>query len=329
MAVVRVRPPRLALQPEPPAKDPRPPPPPPPPPAAAGDHRLADLEKVHVVGHGNGGTVYKVRHVGTGAVHALKLLRPHHHSDPATRRQIYREIEILRRTDSPYVVRCHGILHVGAAAGEFALLMEYMDGGSLAALLRRRRRLPEAALAEVARHVLHGLGYLHTCKIVHRDIKPANLLLNRAGEVKIADFGVAKVMARSLAPCDSYVGTCAYMSPERLDPGSHGGSYDGYAGDVWSLGLTVLELYLGRFPLLREGESPDWAALVCAVCLGDLPRVPEAASPEFSSFVACCLERDAAKRWSVERLLSHPFLSRFSRAESSAALLNLIPEHLP
>ncbi|CAA7401370.1 unnamed protein product [Spirodela intermedia] len=305
-----------------------------PPPAAAAaavascsEHRLADLERVQVLGHGNGGIVYKVRHVRTGELYALKLLHPHHQSDAAVRRQIYREIEILRRTDSPFVVRCHSIVQSGAASGDFALLLEYMDAGNLDSLLRRHRRLPEAALAEVARQVLQGLSYLHSQKIVHRDIKPSNLLVNRDGEIKISDFGVSKMMVRSLAPCNSYVGTCAYMSPERFDPDTYGGSYDGYAGDVWSLGLTVLELYLGHFPLLQEGQRPDWAALMCAICFGEPPSLPDSASDELRAFVASCLQREADRRWTVEQLLAHPFLTRY-QSESSLVLkkLLLLPE---
>ena len=319
MAIVRDRIPHLALKLELPPRNP------PSSCASSSEHRLSDLEKVQILGHGSGGTVYKVKDRRSGSIFALKLLHPHQNSDAGARRQIYREIEILRRTDSPFLVRCHSIVQSGAVSGDFALLLEFMDAGTLDSLLRRHRRIPECALAEVARQVLHGLSYLHSQKIVHRDIKPSNLLLSRAGEVKISDFGVAKIMARSLAPCDSYVGTCAYMSPERFDPGANGGSYDGYAGDVWSLGLTVLELYLGRFPLLKEGQRPDWATLMCAICLGEIPSLPESASEDFRAFVACCLQREPDKRWSVDRLLSHPFISKH-QSESSAALRKLLPE---
>ncbi|MQM15577.1 hypothetical protein Taro_048523 [Colocasia esculenta] len=293
--------------------------------ATCSEHRLADLEKTQVLGHGNGGNVYKARHRRTGAVYALKLLHPHDQSDPALRRHIYREIEILRRTDSPHVVHCHSIIQSGSSSGDFALLLEYMDAGTLESLLHQRRRFPEAALADVARQVLKGLAYLHAQKIVHRDIKPSNLLVNRSGEIKISDFGVSKVMTRTLTPCDSYVGTCAYMSPERFDPGTYGGSYDGYAGDVWSLGLTVLELYLGHFPLLPEGQRPDWATLMCAICFGERPSLPDSASEDLRGFVDCCLQRDANKRWTAEQLLAHPFVTR-SQTDSTLAFKELLQD---
>lgn len=266
---------------------------------------LSDLESLGVLGHGNGGTVYKVRHRRTSAVYALKVV--HAGCDATVRRQVLREMEILRRTDSPHVVRCHGIFE--KPNGDIAILMENMDAGSLQTLLEASGTFSEKQLAAVARHVLNGLHYLHSLKIIHRDIKPSNLLVNSAMEVKIADFGVSKIMCRTLDACNSYVGTCAYMSPERFDPDSYGGNYDGYAGDIWSLGLTLLELYLGHFPLLGPGQRPDWATLMCAICFGEPPKSPDGSSEEFRSFVECCLQKESSKRWSVAELLNHPFIA--------------------
>ncbi|NP_001303227.1 mitogen-activated protein kinase kinase 9-like [Brassica napus] len=258
----------------------------------------ADLEKLNVLGCGNSGTVYKVSHKNT--LYALKTVNGD--MDPILTRQLMREMEILRRTDSPYVVKCHGIFEK-PVVGEVSILMEYMDGGTLESL---RGAVTEKRLAGFARQILKGLSYLHGLKIVHRDIKPANLLLNSKGEVKIADFGVSKILVRSLDSCNSYVGTCAYMSPERFDSG--GGSSDVYAGDIWSFGLMMLELLVGHFPLLPPGQRPDWATLMCAVCFGEPPRAPEGCSEEFRSFVDCCLRKDSTKRWTASQLLGHPFL---------------------
>jgi hypothetical protein len=268
-----------------------------------------DLEKLQVLGHGNGGTVYKVSHKRTGAFYALKVV--HGESETDVRRQVRREMEILRRTDSPHVVRCHGTFE--KPSGDIAILMEYMNVGTLDSLLKTHGTFSEPKLADVARQVLNGLNYLHGHKIIHRDIKPSNLLVNDKMEVKIADFGVSKIMCRTLDPCNSYVGTCAYMSPERFDPDRYGGNYDGYAGDIWSLGLTLLELYLGHFPFLPPGQRPDWATLMCAICFGDPPSLPEHASEEFRSFIQCCLQKESSKRWTVAQLLTHPFVCKDPR----------------
>ncbi|CAF2182532.1 hypothetical protein BRARA_G02315 [Brassica rapa] len=271
--------------------------------ATSGDISAADLEKLNVLGCGNGGIVYRVRHKNTADLYALKTVNGD--MDPILTRQLMREMEILRRTDSPYVVRCHGIFEK-QVVGEVSILMEYMDGGTLESL---RGAVTEQRLAGFARQILKGLSYLHALKIVHRDIKPANLLLNSKDEVKIADFGVSKILVRSLDSCNSYVGTCAYMSPERFDSeSSSGGGSDVYAGDIWSFGLMMLELLVGHFPLLPPGQRPDWATLMCAVCFGEPPRAPEGCSEEFRSFVECCLRKDSSKRWTASQLLAHPFL---------------------
>ncbi|KAG6515361.1 mitogen-activated protein kinase kinase 7-like [Zingiber officinale] len=290
------------------------------------DFLLSDFNTLRVLGHGNGGTVYEVRHRRSAAVFALKMVR----ADVSLRHQVQREVDILRRTvGCRHVVRFHSLVRTPSA--DVALLLENMDRGSTDALLRRRGRrpFPELALAAVARQALLGLAELHSRQIVHRDIKPANLLVNSAGEVKIADFGVGKVLLRSLDPCDSYVGTCAYMSPERLDSVTYGADYDPYAADVWSLGLAVLELHQGHFPLLPEGVPPDWAALMVAICLGEAKGVlPEgAASDEFRAFIDCCLRKESGKRWSVAELLGHPFVSGADRDESKQALRDFLQEN--
>ncbi|GER53784.1 mitogen-activated protein kinase kinase [Striga asiatica] len=260
---------------------------------------------LQVLGHGNGGTVYKVRHRRTSAVYALKVVQGD--ADPSLRRQILREVSILRRTDSPLVIRCHAVFDL--PGGDIAICMEYMDAGTLDTLLKQNDVVfTERLLAQICRQVLGGLEYLHAHKIIHRDLKPSNILVNRAMEVKISDFGVSKVMQRTLDPCNSYVGTCAYMSPERFDPDTYGSGYDGYAGDIWSLGLTLLELYVGHFPYLEAGQRPDWATLMCAICFGEPPSLPEGTSEDFRRFIECCLQKDASKRWSAKQLLTHPFV---------------------
>ncbi|XP_066329045.1 mitogen-activated protein kinase kinase 9-like [Miscanthus floridulus] len=284
---------------------------------ASGEFRLSDFDRLAVLGRGNGGTVYKVAHRRTSALYALKVL---HRCDPGAAS----EVDALRRADSsPHVVRCHSVLPA-AAPGDVALLLELVDGGSLDAVAARRGAFPEAALAEVAAQALAGLAHLHARSVVHRDVKPANLLVSAAGEVKIADFGIAKVLSRAGDHCAAYEGTAAYMSPERFDTERHGHA-DPCAADVWSLGVTVLELLMGRYPLLPAGQKPSWAALMCAICFGELPSLPDgAASPELRAFVAACLQKDYTKRASVAQLLAHPFVARRDVAASKDALWRLV-----
>lgn len=130
--------------------------------------------------------------------------------------------------------------------------------------------------------------------------------------MKIADFGVSRVLAQTMDPtCNSSVGTIAYMSPERINTDLNHGRYDGYAGDIWSLGVSILEFYLGKF-LFAVGRQGDWASLMCAICMSQPPEAPASASREFGNFIACCLQREPAKRWTAAQLLRHPFITQYA-----------------
>ncbi|XP_052180715.1 mitogen-activated protein kinase kinase 5-like [Diospyros lotus] len=265
-----------------------------------GPMALSELERINRIGSGAGGTVYKVVHRPTARLYALKVIYGTH--EEAVRRQIRREIEILRDVDNPNVVKCHDLFD---HAGEIQVLLEYMDGGSLEGTPIRH----EPSLSDICRQILSGLFYLHKRRIVHRDIKPSNLLVNSSKQIKIADFGVSKILEQTMDPCNSSVGTIAYMSPERINTDLNHGKYDGYAGDIWSFGVSILEFYLGRFPF-AVGRQGDWASLMCAICMSQPPEAPSTASREFRDFIACCLQRDPSKRWTAAQLLRHPFITQ-------------------
>ncbi|KAL6176036.1 hypothetical protein ACLB2K_052672 [Fragaria x ananassa] len=272
---------------------------------------LSDLEKVSVLGHGdNGSTVYKVRHNKSSCIYALKVLRFNNNAATGILQQAALEAEILKLVDSPYVMVF------------LCFVMEYMEGGSLQDVLGARQRLPEQqVISGVAKRVLLGLHYLHVMQImqiVHRDIKPSNLLINDRGEIKIADFGVSHIVAGGHE--DLYMGTYAYTSPERFDPELWGGdSADGFAGDVWSLGLVLLQCCVGRFPLLGPEQKPDWPTLMCVICFGG--EKLETATPEFRSFIWRCLEKDWRKRAKVDELLVHPFVNKTCCASTDQELI--------
>ncbi|KAL6335806.1 hypothetical protein AAG906_039569 [Vitis piasezkii] len=259
--------------------------------AAAATPAFSELERINRIGSGSGGTV----------LYALKVIYGNHDDDVL--RQICREIEILRDVDNPNVVKCHDMYD---HAGEIQL-----------------------ALSDLAFQILSGLHYLHRRKIVHRDIKPSNLLINARRQVKIADFGVSRILAQTMDPCNSSVGTIAYMSPERINTDLNHGRYDGYAGDIWSLGVSILEFYLGRFPF-AVGRQGDWASLMCAICMSQPPEAPVTASREFRDFISRCLQRDPAVRWSADKLLRHPFVLQSQRRRGqSQSQVHHPPQLLP
>ncbi|GLJ12304.1 hypothetical protein SUGI_0188370 [Cryptomeria japonica] len=145
---------------------------------------LRDLERVGTLG--SGGIVYKALHCKSSSYYALKVICVDLHDSSL----ITREMDILRKTDCPYVVKCQDIFHQG---GNINFVLEYMDGGSLGDLLRHQTRMSESCLAKVGRQVMEGLGYLHSEGIAHRDIKPSNILTSKnLKRIKIAHFGVSR-----------------------------------------------------------------------------------------------------------------------------------------
>lgn len=203
-----------------------------------GDFKAEDLETLGELGAGNGGVVTKVRHKRTGLIMARKLI--HLEVKPAIRNQIFREMKVLHECNSPHIVGFYGNFF---SDGEISICMEYMDGGSLDLVLKKAGKIPESVLGKVTIAVLKGLSYLREKhQIMHRDVKPSNILVNSLGEIKICDFGVSGQLIDSMA--NSFVGTRSYMSPERLQ-----GSHYSVQSDIWSLGLSLVEMAIGRYPI--------------------------------------------------------------------------------
>uniref|UniRef100_A0A7N5JKZ9 Dual specificity mitogen-activated protein kinase kinase 2 n=1 Tax=Ailuropoda melanoleuca TaxID=9646 RepID=A0A7N5JKZ9_AILME len=178
-----------------------------------------------------------------GTLLVLQLSRAsliHLEIKPAIRNQIIRELQVLHECNSPYIVGFYGAFY---SDGEISICMEHMDGGSLDQVLKEAKRIPEEILGKVSIAVLRGLAYLREKhQIMHRDVKPSNILVNSRGEIKLCDFGVSGQLIDSMA--NSFVGTRSYMSPERLQ-----GTHYSVQSDIWSMGLSLVELSIGRYPI--------------------------------------------------------------------------------
>eukprot|EP00245_Coleochaete_scutata_P012577 TRINITY_DN489_c0_g2_i2.p1 TRINITY_DN489_c0_g2~~TRINITY_DN489_c0_g2_i2.p1 ORF type:complete len:348 (+),score=61.86 TRINITY_DN489_c0_g2_i2:219-1262(+) len=278
---------------------------------------LEELDRGVVVGVGSSGRVYRARHRETHKQYALKVIQEVQ-NDPLVKQQIMRELEILRRSRCRHLVQCYGIFE--NPDGGVAIVLEYMDVGSLAKVIEVCGRVEEKYIAEITRQVLSGLIYLHKEQhVIHRDIKPSNLLINTKAEVKIADFGVSTMLANSLAQANSVVGTWAYMSPERFNPDGYDGVKYAFSSDIWSLGLTLLEMAAGRLPFGpppagRSDRQPtphmDIPTLMAAISFGEPPRAPADSSKEFQALMTVCLQKDPKHRPSARDLLEHPFLKK-------------------
>jgi serine/threonine protein kinase len=260
---------------------------------------VSELRILAILGRGAGGTVSRAVHVPTGTVLALKQLNLF--EDAGKHEEVIKELRTLHTADSPFIISFCGAFY---AEGTVAIALEYMDAGSLADIMKRTGTFPEPAIACVAYQSLQGLVFLHKERhIVHRDLKPANILANSRGEVKIADFGVNRELEHSFDAAGSFVGTAPYMSPERIT----GGQYS-YSSDVWSLGLTLLECAIGRYPYPQPRGYIDLHQNIVNL---DAPAVPRDAgwSLQFAHFVSLCLDKDPNSRPSAFDLLAHPFIS--------------------
>ncbi|KAK7037240.1 MAP kinase kinase (MEK) [Paramarasmius palmivorus] len=209
------------------------------------DLRNEDLKDIHELGQGNGGSVKKVEHVPTGTMMAKKIVLID--AKPSVRKQILRELQIMHDCRSRYIISFYGAF---LADPNICICMEFMDKGSLDGIYKKIGAIDIDVVGMVALAVLEGLTYLYDVhRIIHRDIKPSNILCNSQGEIKICDFGVSGELINSIA--DTFVGTSTYMSPERIQ----GAQYT-VKSDVWSLGISLIELALGHFPF-AESSSDD------------------------------------------------------------------------
>lgn len=275
------------------------------------------------LGSGNGGVVLKVRHRKSNTAMAKKLI--HLEVKPAVRNQILRELTVLHECNSPYIVGFYGAFN---SDGEISICMEYMNGGSLDLVLRKVSRITERILGKITDAVLKGLSYLREShQIMHRDVKPSNILINSLGEIKLCDFGVSGQLIDSMA--NTFIGTRSYMSPERLE----GNRYT-VQSDIWSLGLSLVEMALGRYPIPIANDQ-EVANLFQIDPYGDQPRIegrnqtqslaifelleyivnqPPPTLPkshfstEFIDFIDICLKREPSERSDLTTLMTHPFV---------------------
>lgn len=159
--------------------------------------------------------------------------------------------------------------------------------------------------------VLSGLAYLNICqKQMHRDIKPDNILVNTQGFVKLTDFGITKQLDETSALVSTFVGTMNYMSPERME-----GEKYSFEGDIWSLGIVLVELMTGSYPYV---ESKGFLEMLEQIKEDESPNVPNNGhfSPELREFIEICLQKDPMDRHSPVRLLAHPWILKYSQSEA-------------
>jgi len=261
------------------------------------------------LGEGSYGSVFKALHKESKQILAIKQVPV-----DTDLQDIIKEISIMQQCDSPYVVKYYGSYFKNT---DLWIVMEYCGAGSVSDIMRlRKKTLSEEEIATVLCDTLKGLEYLHRRKKIHRDVKAGNILLNNEGYAKLADFGVAGQLTDTMAKRNTVIGTPFWMAPEVIQEIG----YDCVA-DIWSLGITALEMAEGKPPY---GDiHPMRAIFMIPTKPPPTFRDPSKWSPKFTEFVNRCLVKNPEKRATASELLNCDFISS---AGSSQGLLEMISE---
>ncbi|KAJ4307832.1 Serine/threonine-protein kinase PAK 6 [Neodidymelliopsis sp. IMI 364377] len=265
--------------------------------------------KQECIGGGSFGRVYKGVDRRTGHTVAIKVIDVENAEDEVD--DIMGEIMILSGLNSTYVTKYYGSYLHGS---DLWIVMEFCSGGSCADLMKPGA-LAEAEIAIMLKELLMGLSYLHEDHKLHRDIKAANILVSATGQVKLADFGVSGQLSATMTKKNTFVGTPFWMAPEVIKQSG----YDGKA-DIWSLGITALEL--------ANGEPP-YADIHPMKVLFLIPKNPPPIldgnfSSSFKEFVQLCLRKDPKERPTAKQLLQTAFIRK---AGKPARLQELITRY--
>jgi len=265
------------------------------------------------IASGSFGVVYKGRHAETGEHYAVKIITP---EEDEVLDDFLVEIAILRKCKHRNIVGFYGAWMKGE---ELFIAMELCDGGAVSDIYQVcNEPLTEEQIGVITRETLHALSYLHSVNIIHRDIKGANILLTNSGDIKLVDFGVSAELKVASEKRNTLIGTPYWMAPEVVANKTGNVPYDARS-DVWSLGITLIEL--GEMnPPLHE-IHPMKALMMIPMREAPTFSHPDKWSRDFKDFVATCLIKSPEKRKSAEEMLKHPWILQ---TKDNSVLVDLI-----
>ncbi|CAH7284135.1 Gm49320 [Phodopus roborovskii] len=275
---------------------------------------INDLENLGEMGSGTCGQVWKMRFRKTGHIIAVKQMR--RSGNKEENKRILMDLDVvLKSHDCPYIVQCFGTFITNT---DVFIAMELM--GTCAEKLKKRMQgpIPERILGKMTVAIVKALYYLKEKHgVIHRDVKPSNILLDERGQIKLCDFGISGRLVDSKAKTRS-AGCAAYMAPERIDPPDPTKPDYDIRADVWSLGISLVELATGQFPY--KNCKTDFEVLT-KVLQEEPPLLPGhmGFSGDFQSFVKDCLTKDHRKRPKYNKLLEHSFIKHYETLEVDVA----------
>ncbi|XP_017339427.1 dual specificity mitogen-activated protein kinase kinase 6 isoform X1 [Ictalurus punctatus] len=274
-----------------------------------------DLEPIGELGRGAYGVVDKMRHVPSGIIMAVKRIRATVNSQEQKR--LLMDLDISMRTvDCFFTVTFYGALF---REGDVWICMELMDT-SLDKFYKQVHEkgmtIPEDILGKTAVSIVKALEHLHSkLSVIHRDVKPSNVLINMQGQVKMCDFGISGYLVDSVAKTMD-AGCKPYMAPERINPETNQKGYN-VKSDIWSLGITMIELAILRFPYDSWGTPFQQLKQVVEEPSPQLPA--DRFSPEFVDFTTQCLKKNSKERPNYTELMQHPFFTYHDSKETDVA----------